>query len=46
MLESKLEAGEGMFGGGDDDEITQKAIQIIAETRKASATLLQRKLGI
>ncbi len=29
-----------------DEELVQQAIQIIAETRKASATLLQRKLGI
>ena len=36
-----------MFGGGgDDDELVEQAIQVIAETRKASATLLQRKLGV
>lgn len=48
MLESKLEAGEGLFwgGNGDDDELIEQAIQVIAETRKASATLLQRKLGV
>lgn len=48
MLESKLEAGEGMFWGwnGDDDDLIEQAIQVIAETRKASATLLQRKLGV
>ncbi|MCF7834859.1 DNA translocase FtsK [Candidatus Gracilibacteria bacterium] len=45
-LENKLEKG-GMYGGaGDDDELIEKAIEVIATTRKASATLLQRKLGV
>lgn len=30
----------------DDDELVEKAIEVIAQTRKASATLLQRKLGV
>lgn len=48
ILENKLEAGEQLFGGnGDnDDELVEKAIQVISQTRKASATLLQRKLGV
>jgi len=48
MLESKFEAGSGMFSGnGDnDDDLIEQAIQVISETRKASATLLQRKLGV
>ncbi len=48
MLESKLEAGEGLFGwwNADDDELIEQAIQVISETRKASATLLQRKLWV
>lgn len=32
--------------GGDDDELVEQATQIIIETRKASATLLQRKMGV
>jgi S-DNA-T family DNA segregation ATPase FtsK/SpoIIIE len=46
-LESKAETASGVFsGGGDDDDLVEQAIQVIAETRKASATLLQRKLGV
>ena len=39
----------GPFSGGswgDDEELIQQAIQVIAQTRKASATLLQRKLNV
>jgi len=44
-LESKAETASGAFAGsGDDDDLVEQAIQVIAETRKASATLLQRKL--
>ncbi|MDD3868498.1 MAG: DNA translocase FtsK [Candidatus Absconditabacteria bacterium] len=46
-LESKAETASGAFAGsGDDDDLVEQAIQVIAETRKASATLLQRKLGV
>lgn len=47
-LESKLEiAGSGAgHGNGNDDELIEKAIQVIASTGKASATLLQRKLNV
>jgi DNA segregation ATPase FtsK/SpoIIIE, S-DNA-T family len=46
LLESKGEyAGEDMIQG-DDEELIEQAIQIISETRKASATMLQRKLGV
>lgn len=46
-LESKHETAAGAFsGGGDDDDLVEQAIQVIAETRKASATLLQRKLWV
>lgn len=46
LLESKGEyAGEDMVQG-DDEELIEQAIQIIAETHKASATMLQRKLGV
>lgn len=38
------------FGGSDssssDDDLVEEAIKIIAETRKASATMLQRKLNV
>lgn len=45
-LENKLEKW-WMYGwAGDDDELIEKAIEVIATTRKASATLLQRKLGV
>ncbi len=49
-LESKLETAPGSFGtwwtGWTDGELVEQAIQVISETRKASATLLQRKLNI
>lgn len=41
--------GSGGYGGGDagdDEELVQQATQVILQTRKASATLLQRKLGV
>ncbi len=49
LLENKLEAGQQLFGssnGDNDDELVERAIQVISQTRKASATLLQRKLGV
>ncbi|USN57154.1 MAG: hypothetical protein H6766_01430 [Candidatus Peribacteria bacterium] len=36
----------GSDGGGSDEDLVEEAIKIIAETRKASATLLQRKLNV
>ncbi len=49
-LESKVETARGVLsGGGDggnDEDLINQAIQVIAETRKASATLLQRKLNV
>ncbi|GHW02851.1 hypothetical protein AGMMS50249_6370 [candidate division SR1 bacterium] len=50
-LESKSGSSTGNYAGGptgdgDDDDLVQQAIGIILETRKASATLLQRKLGV
>lgn len=47
-LEWKLETMSWSFSGwsGDDEELIQQAIQVIAQTRKASATLLQRKLNV
>lgn len=36
----------GDFGDGDDDALVEDAIQLISETGKASATMLQRKLGV
>jgi len=46
LLENKYEAGEQLFSnnGDNDDELVERAIQVISQTRKASATLLQRKL--
>lgn len=48
MLESKMETGSSLFNGNgsDDDDLIEQAIQVISETRKASATLLQRKLWV
>lgn len=45
---SKFDAGDYVFSwwGNDDDALVEQAIQIISQTRKASATLLQRKLNI
>jgi len=49
-LESKVETARGVLssGGeaGNDEDLINQAIQVIAETRKASATLLQRKLNV
>ena len=49
-LESKVETARGVLsGGGDggnDEDLVNQAIQVIVETRKASATLLQRKLNV
>lgn len=49
-LESKLETSSwSSFGGWlwwSDEELIEQAIIVISETRKASATLLQRKLNI
>ena len=46
MLESKGEYAGHDDVSGDDEEMVEQATQIILETRKASATMLQRKLGI
>jgi len=49
-LESKLETWAWSYwwgnGSWDDEDLVNHAIAIIAETRKASATLLQRKLNV
>jgi S-DNA-T family DNA segregation ATPase FtsK/SpoIIIE len=49
MLESKMETGDALFSWGDagnDEELVQQAIEVVSRTRKASATLLQRKLNV
>jgi S-DNA-T family DNA segregation ATPase FtsK/SpoIIIE len=49
MLESKMETGAALFSSwwaGNDEELVQQAIEVIMQTRKASATLLQRKLNV
>lgn len=48
ILESKQEYAAWQYSGWwwDDDEIIEQAIEVILETRKASATLLQRKLNL
>lgn len=48
-LEAKLESSKWGFSVGEwgsDDELINQAIAVISETRKASATMLQRKLNI
>ena len=49
-LESKSEVGWAFgwwwSGSGDDEDLINQAMQIIAETRKASTTMIQRKLWI
>ncbi len=49
ILEAKPETAAGQYAGGgngDDEDLVQQAIEVILETRKASATLLQRRLGL
>jgi len=50
VLESKIEAWEMLFSwwwaSSDDEELVERALEVISQTRKASATLLQRKLNI
>ncbi len=48
ILENKWSgiAGAGGDVSDSDEELIEQAITIIAQTRKASATMLQRKLGI
>jgi len=51
VLENKVQVwmstfGSSSWGNGSDEELVQQAIQVIAQTRKASATLLQRKLNV
>ena len=47
ILTAKAEsAGGDVSGDGSDDDLVNQAIEIVESTRKASATLFQRKLGI
>lgn len=48
VLEGKAELASNVFssGGGKDEELINKAIEIISQTGKASATMLQRKLNV
>ncbi|HMT01400.1 MAG TPA: DNA translocase FtsK [Candidatus Absconditabacterales bacterium] len=48
ILEGKNESisFSGLGDTSDDDELVNQAIEIIMETKKASATMLQRKLGV
>ena len=43
---TKPESSYSGWGSGDDEELIQQAIEIIQQTRKASITLLQRRLKI
>jgi S-DNA-T family DNA segregation ATPase FtsK/SpoIIIE len=49
ILEAKPEYASNQYSSGswwDDDALIEQAIEVILETRKASATLLQRKLNL
>lgn len=49
ILEAKPESASGQYvwwWNGDDEDLIQQAIEIVLETRKASATLLQRRLWL
>jgi S-DNA-T family DNA segregation ATPase FtsK/SpoIIIE len=48
VINGKREGGGEIWWGdaGNDEELVQQAIQVVAQTRKASATLLQRKLNV
>lgn len=49
ILEAKPETASSQFwwgGNSDDEELVQQAMEIVLETRKASATLLQRRLWL
>ena len=46
ILESKGEMAGGGNISSEDEDLIEQAIEIISSTRKASATMLQRKLGI
>ncbi len=46
ILEDRWETATGTSWNEEDEQLVEQAIQIIMETRKASATLLQRKLWI
>ena len=39
-------SGGSSFGGDDDDELLQEALEIVVQTKKASTSLLQRKLKV
>jgi len=43
---SGMNSGMWFASDGNDEELVQQAIEIIRQTKKASATLLQRKLGV
>lgn len=50
LLEAKPETSGGQYawgwGASDDEDLIQQAIEVILDTRKASATLLQRRLWL
>ena len=49
VINGKREGGAVWWSwddAGADEELVQQAIQVVAQTRKASATLLQRKLNV
>ena len=50
ILEAKPETSVWQYawgwGASDDEDLIQQAIEVVLETRKASATLLQRRLGL
>jgi S-DNA-T family DNA segregation ATPase FtsK/SpoIIIE len=45
-LEKTLESGPADFMGGDDDPLYDEAKKVVIESKKASASLLQRRLRV
>ncbi len=48
ILEERVETVSSVYSswGFDDDDLIDQAIQLVLDTRKASATFLQRRLGV
>lgn len=42
----ETEVGEGEDGGGESDELYDQAVAIVAETKQASISMIQRKLRV
>ncbi len=45
-VQETLEKKNGGGNGGDEDEMYEEAVEVVKEAQKASASLLQRRLGV